>query len=588
MVSLALKRLHRYTLSNQREDLDKAIVHFTESILLPPLSWLQHRQHGPIILDILFALPCALVLRSDVYKQPKDAIYATKYLIHLRDQPRESHNIPHHRVTALLVEALSLQVELEARNLMQNIREMAVLTRELLTLNTSDVDTAHLIILIHAVVESQIHIGVPDQPLDELIECLRAARKQGPYLLKGHIAFAQSLVCRYCMTFVNDDYEEALSILDEIIIHTSGNIRDESVAKVQASATVLATVLANMRSVFYQTPEYLEEAIYRSRTSFSSSSCKEYCQVSYDPEDTAKERFKYFGSIEGVEESSGNLSLSRPAPVMLGNSQTVDDKMESLLFGIRNIDDTTKIDEAVEKGRSILASDPDAAILDFFGEILYEAFNRTKKLEYLNDSISVRRQQIEDPLLTTARLMLFPPLSQALLARFHYFPGHRTQDLDEGLELLSQYVSNAPGNFPARLRYACKWALTARRTRHPSISAAYETAMSLMQDTLRFAPTLQLQHATLVTSPDVPRSMPLDYASYQVDLGQLEKAIETLERGRALLWSQMRHLRASVDQLRQADPDLRNKFAAINRDLEELTKSIPPSHKLNMDDGRFR
>jgi hypothetical protein len=78
--------------------------------------------------------------------------------------------------------------------------------------------------------------------------------------------------------------------------------------------------------------------------------------------------------------------------------------------------------------------------------------------------------------------------------------------------------------------------------------------------------------------------MPLDYASYQVDLGQLEQAIETLERGRALLWSEMRHLRTSIDQLFEADPQLGDKFAAVNRELEELTKSIPPSHKLSMDD----
>jgi hypothetical protein len=47
----------------------------------------------------------------------------------------------------------------------------------------------------------------------------------------------------------------------------------------------------------------------------------------------------------------------------------------------------------------------------------------------------------------------------------------------------------------------------------------------------------------------------------------------------------MRHLRAPVEQLLEADPDLGHKFAAVNRDLEELTKSIPPSHKLSMDDA---
>jgi hypothetical protein len=46
----------------------------------------------------------------------------------------------------------------------------------------------------------------------------------------------------------------------------------------------------------------------------------------------------------------------------------------------------------------------------------------------------------------------------------------------------------------------------------------------------------------------------------------------------------MRHLRTSTDQLLEADPDLGDKFAAVNRDLEDLTKSIPPSHELGMDD----
>ena len=47
----------------------------------------------------------------------------------------------------------------------------------------------------------------------------------------------------------------------------------------------------------------------------------------------------------------------------------------------------------------------------------------------------------------------------------------------------------------------------------------------------------------------------------------------------------MRHLRTSTNQLLDADPELGHKFAALNRDLEELTKSIPPRHKLSMDDA---
>ena len=47
----------------------------------------------------------------------------------------------------------------------------------------------------------------------------------------------------------------------------------------------------------------------------------------------------------------------------------------------------------------------------------------------------------------------------------------------------------------------------------------------------------------------------------------------------------MHHLRTSIDQLLSADTVLGHKFVAVNRDLEQLTKSVPPSHKLSMDEG---
>jgi CHAT domain-containing protein len=584
MVSLAKKRLQRHPLSNQREDLDKAILHLTELILPSPLSRVQHDQ---IILHVLFPLAGALVLRcSTVSKQPEDAICATKYLSHLRDQHHEIPSISRYQVTGLLVDALYLQVALEAGNMIQNIREMVVLSRELL--ETPDVDAARFILLIHSVVRSKLRPSpaAPGRPLDELIEFSRVATKRRPDLLEGHMTFAISLVSRYYMTNVNDDYEEASSILDEITAHSSlWNSQDEYVAKSRADAAGLVAALAMTRASVYQNPKHVEEAIYRTRTFSSLPAAKEHFPgllVFCGPEATAEERFRHFGSIEGVEESSGN---SLAGVLSQEQTQTIG-RMEDLLFGIRNTDDTVEIDEAIEKGRSIaLASDPlNSAIPELFGLMLFEAFDRTKKIHYLNESIGVRRQQIESPLPQPVRSLALAPLSWALLARFEDFPGYRTQDLDEGMELLSQYVSSTHASVPDRFREAITWASFARLHRHSSVSTAYVTALSLMQDTVLFSPTLQLQHATLATH-DIDQSLSLAYASYRVDQHQLKEAIEVLERGRALLWSEMRHLRTSIDQLLRAEPVLGHKFAAVNRDLEELTKSIPPSHKLSMDDG---
>ncbi|KAH9057580.1 CHAT domain-containing protein [Lactarius vividus] len=578
VLGMAIMRLKRYMLSNRSEDLDKSILRFNESILLPLTSL---PDHGPLILRALFLLSLALVMRTTLFKQPRDAIYAAEYLRYLRDQPHVF-GFPRHHVTILLVDALASQVELEAGNVMQNIDEMAILCRELLILDVSDADTTRFITLFSRAVLSKISPWVPGPILDQLIECLRAARKRKQDLREARFALAFSLGCRYSMTFVNGDYEDAMSILDEIITSSSpGDSQDEFVAIAQGIVIMLA-------GVTHATSEYSDRALYRARAFLGSYFLKKpsHFGVVSELKDAAKQRFRYFGSIEGLETSSGKSFGEYEDDVSEFGRKI--ELLRGLLSGIRN-NDITEIDQAIEKGRSIFVSSatkdpPVSPLFGLFGEILFEAFQRTNKIEYLDESISAYRQVLERPSPQLLRSTTLRQLSLSLLTRTRSFPGHRTQDIDEGLELLSQYVNDGHASWPDRSHIACLWASLARDFRHPTVSTAYESALSLMQSSLLFAPTLQLQHATLATS-DRSHSIPLDYASYQVDLGQLEGAIETLERGRALLWSEMRNLRAPIDQLLQAHPNLGHKFAAISRDLEEITQSVPPSHKLGMDDS---
>jgi len=95
-----------------------------------------------------------------------------------------------------------------------------------------------------------------------------------------------------------------------------------------------------------------------------------------------------------------------------------------------------------------------------------------------------------------------------------------------------------------------------------------------MQDSLTFTPTVDIQHSRLVAMRNDYETLPLDCASYQVHTGQLQSAVETLERGRVLIWSEMRGLRSSIDQLRASDRDLAEKFTAVNQDLEGLTLNL--------------
>jgi hypothetical protein len=260
---LAMARFQRHMRSNDREDLgvDESIFYFTESILHPPRTWLEN---GPKIFDTLLNLARALLRRSIVSKQPEDAICATKYLRHLRDRPHKVYRLLCHRVTMLLVEALAYQAKLGAENAMQNIGEMAVLCQELLTLNIPDDDVTPAITLFARAALENLRLWVPDQPLDEVIESLRVARKHRPDRREARFVLSWSLCCRF-LTFMSDDYEEAASILDEIITcGVSGDSQDEFVDMAQH----LVTALTICRSYTDGTPECLEEVIYHASLLF--------------------------------------------------------------------------------------------------------------------------------------------------------------------------------------------------------------------------------------------------------------------------------------------------------------------------------
>ena len=145
------------------------------------------------------------------------------------------------------------------------------------------------------------------------------------------------------------------------------------------------------------------------------------------------------------------------------------------------------------------------------------------------------------------------------------------------MQLFSELAKDISGEVFIRFEFSCHWASHARANLHPSVSTAYETAMSILQETLVFCPTLQTQHDRLARALTQGGRLPSDYASYQIENGQAEQAIETLEQGRALIWSEMRGLRTSTDKLRAADPAMAGKFVDINQRLESVVISVAQS-----------
>jgi hypothetical protein len=391
--------------------------------------------------------------------------------------------------------------------------------------------------------------------------------------------------------------------------------------RVRAAEMIALFVLA--RSIFYSDPEYSEETISRCRTALSYSSLDGQIRVVLTQALAihAEQRFRSFGLIDGFREARSlvpeivNLSSSGEGLNVLYASKraypmtTVVEKiqqLEELLITTTSgslqhrtyledlacwydtkfsrTGDISDLKMAIRHRRLLItlphSGHPLMFIpLGFLCDDLLIAFDLTRSMEYLEESIVLHRDLLTMQEARALRFTLARRLVLSLCVRFRLL--RRRQDVEEVMILFPMAVHDSDANVTDRFKFSCLWASLARHFRHASVSDAYESAMSLMQPSLVFAPVIQVQQAQLVEMAETCRSMPLEYVSHHIEAGCLEQAIVALERGRALLWSQLRSFRTSMEQPISSHLLLAEKFATVNHKLEVLTLSAT----LDVDDS---
>ena len=488
-------------------------------------------------------------------------------------------------VTSALVHVLAVQVELEVGDVYQDIDEMADLCDELLNSDISIQSLTGPIAVFTRVIHRHLDNKFFEYEVcsEKATDCLRQAIVRLPSLHEASIVLSRSLYNRFYSTPSNEDYEEAMSILDRILTFRDSG---DKPSPYREEALKRAAMFANIQFHVYGKPEDLEHAIYRHRAMVDGTSVN-------DPHRAVKtDHLSYFEGLrlEGttnardagfVPSKSGKLLLFRELIVSLPEAMSVEPNSTEAFknhtyalnpFHIDQLTDVANIEDGIKYCRLILVSYPRShlttAAQNSLGILLDRAFQLTHNIEYINEAIAFTRDGINAVDLLEPRVALIGWLISFLAIRLELLS--RKEDVDELMQLIPTVVDHSFGGPHGQLTLSFFWATTARRFRHPSASTAYDHAMSLFQASLTFAPTLDKQHSLLAMS-GIFQTIPLDYASYQVHNGHLERAIEILERGRGLLWSEMRGLRTSISQIRLADSNLAAKFLAVNRELETLT-----------------
>ncbi|KAF8495458.1 CHAT domain-containing protein [Russula emetica] len=462
---------------------------------------------------------------------------------------------------------------------------------------------------------------VPQSSSDRVIRSLREGLPTRPR--DASLALASALLTRFVFeTHSTDDCEEGIAILDKLIASIPP---EDNADQYRARAAEMIALLALARSIIYSDPGHSEEAILRCRAALSFSSLDDQLRVVLTQALAihAEQRFKYFGIVDGLQEAItlvpeivnllssgegvGGLYTSKRA-YSIGTVVERIEHLEGLLLGstsgspchrtyledlacwydtkFSRTGDVSDIKMAIRYRRMLLippySDHPFLFIpLCFLCDDFLIAFERTGSVDYLDESIILHHNVLTMQGAKALHFAVLRRLVPSLCIRYRLF--RRRQDLDEMMRLFSMAIDDRYVSVAERFKFSCVWAFLARHFGHSSASSAYESAMSLSQSSLAFAPTVQVQQARLVGMGGTCERMPLDYASYQIGTGCVEQAIETLERGRALLWSEMRGFRSSIDQLISSYLPLAERLTSLNRKLEILTVSATLG--VDVDDG---
>ena len=574
-----------------------SILYSTEAVFIASHS---HRVHQDTVHGF-YLLASRLMNRLQLFKESSYAQHCIEYFRFLESLPLEAFGVSSDEIKISLLVALTFQVELGLGNVARNIDEMMASFRDLLA---SNIPQPLLNLAIHAL-DSANDVYSRHSPMSEYSEILIDRLKEANRRVGSHDPYvaeqlAKHLRCRFGEKYSMDDYQEAMALYDQIIT-SEPNI--DCPGPYAASALFYSAILASDRADIYENPEYLEEAIYRHRKFLRIPSTDDFRRstIARVLARLAGKRSSHFGSGGGLPETPSpdqEVTSFRHLVASLHTRSTIDKtdwwsvpkeraKHFWALQTVCRTTDIAEIQEAIEYCQLLLALTPPSNSIAYdpakaLGEVLFHAFKCTGDIEYLNKSIATFRNILRMSISKWGHFRVIVGLHDALLV--HYTIFRDKKDFDEVMQLCSMGSKDSYTNARDRAKLSRGWAENARLNGHHTTSTAYETALSLMEDTLLLAPTLETQHLHLVSRRNVYEELPKNMASYEVSRGRLPHAVQALERGRALTWSEMRGFRTSIHQLAFTS-HLAEEFTAVNRELETLTTSVSPDIIMIDDNG---
>ncbi|KAG1717587.1 CHAT domain-containing protein [Suillus occidentalis] len=153
-------------------------------------------------------------------------------------------------------------------------------------------------------------------------------------------------------------------------------------------------------------------------------------------------------------------------------------------------------------------------------------------------------------------------------------PGEDTDSLNAAMCHVKAAANFVPGGLLPRLRASLRWVRHADQHRHSTELEAYGTSMQLMDAYMSATASVSSRHSAM---KDFPSTLAVDAASCALRSGDVCRAVELLEQGRTIIWTQMTRLRTPLDTL-QTHSEHAAALTKRFRDLSSLLDRPLASH----------
>ncbi|KIJ57702.1 hypothetical protein HYDPIDRAFT_34865, partial [Hydnomerulius pinastri MD-312] len=265
--------------------------------------------------------------------------------------------------------------------------------------------------------------------------------------------------------------------------------------------------------------------------------------------------------------------------------------------------DGNDVDEAIQHHRAALqlrpAGHPDRSdSLNNLANTLLMRFSQRGDGKDLDEAIQLASTAAEQSLARPTHLRAHTILAKIHLTRWQnrytmWNLDDRMRDLDDRMRDLDDRMRGlddamdhyrlaaqcAPAGLLQRLKVSLQWVKDAQEHHHTSALDAYALSLQLLDSHISATTSISSRHEAW---KKFPLDLSVNAASCALRQGDVCRAVELLEQGRALHWAQIVRFRTSLDDLRSRDP----LAEVLVKRFRDLSAMLNRPAQTSLDEGR--